>query len=204
MPANENKLLSEDALRRKAKSEARRGLYEKTAIKALIEERRDDRMEGFGHLGPTPETRNKLRADVVVRLKKQGKLDGPEALAAEEIRDVWRSIERVMFPRRNLEEAYGRASGGWNVKSAIEKLRPSEYRKWQRYRIWAGECLPGELAIVLDVVKDNYGPWQVGVRLGLAKGGRKQGGATILGIVRDALRRYAMRAGFRVMASARF
>ena len=107
-------------------------------VKRLLDaERLDDTLEGYGQLGPTPQTLRNLRSDVVLRLFEQGKITRPEEMAAEEIREARQAIMRALFPSRRMEPMAAKVKGVWRGLSGIERLTEAEEVKWRRYIEWA-------------------------------------------------------------------
>lgn len=120
----------------------------------------------------TPETRGKLRADVIRKLHRQGHLRDEHVAAAEEISRLVLAFMRGLFPSsRPLD---GTRGGG--AKRAVRRyLDPAdrlslwEARQWsQAYAPWSREmgaewvaCRRGRLnrlGLVWAVVLDNAGP----------------------------------------------
>ena len=182
--------------RRRRQREAR-----KQAVRVasqLFRERLDDEREKLGQLGPTPETRRKLRADVILRLFAQGKLGRPEVTAAERIREARAAVARALYPARVMEPQTTRVKGLWTGKSGIERLSDRELVLWTQYIGWAvgmtgqpfGKSEVTKLEIVLDVIEENLGPSQIERLYGLpeAKGG-------VTRILADALFEYVFTNG---------
>lgn len=146
----------------------------------------------------TPETRTKLRPDVVAKLHQAGSLRTEHVLAADEIRDMWHAFGRGMFPSRAMDGTEGCSGGGKTPRGPLERMTSAEYRTWRTvYRPWAeemgGGVTPGSrltvLGLVVELVVDNYGPRQLEDLYSLRHG-------TVTKVVADALFRYAEIAGF--------
>jgi hypothetical protein len=129
---------------------------------------------------PTPETRARLRRDVVWNLHRAGKLDARHMEAALEIRAVLEAVGRGMFPTSG-----GALEGGVPVQKApgrdfLDRMSAEERRKWERrYLPWTkamavhvAAALPPVrwLQLVLDIVNDNAGPRDVERRYALRHG----------------------------------
>lgn len=177
---------------RRYSRQARDRRAREAVVAALHAARFDDEMEAFGRLGPTPETRRKIRRDQVVRLYERGQIGKPEMQAAEEIREAREAVVRVMYPSRQMEPRIDTPKGGWRGLAGLEKLSKDEARLWSRYVAWAREMTDypfrrvpvSRLSIVLDVIETNIGARQMEKRLGVKHG-------TVAKVVKSALRDYA-------------
>jgi len=164
---------------------------------ALMAERIDDELERLGAaIGPTLETRRKLRADVVVRMFEKGHINRAQELAAEEIRDVREALARAIFPARRLDLSGTRAKGAWKGWTPLDALTGAQDRAWHRYIAWCGRMIDRpfngisatRLAIVLAVIDVNIGWRQVERAIGVRHG-------AVLQVVAGALLDYAVAAG---------
>ncbi len=120
---------------------------------------------------PTRETVAKLRQDVVVRLRGEGRLRSEHLQAAREIRRMWEAFGRGMFPTAQDPGAYHQAHQRAEYNDPIARLSLAEEAAWRaRYRPWADEmsheivaatARVTRLQLVLDVVVDNNGVREV-------------------------------------------
>lgn len=150
-------------------------------------------------VSPTPETRAKLRRDVIERLFKEGRLEEEHVRAAREIRRVWEGIGRSLFPSGATFGSPRQPHLRRAAREPMQRMSDVEEIIWRRrYRPWADEMsLPiatstvrvSRLQLVLDVVVDNYGLRQVEAWYRMRHG---------MGFeyLRSALRRYCELAGW--------
>ncbi len=114
---------------------------------------------------PTPETRGKLRQDVVRQLYESGRLQPPQIEAAEEIRTVHEAMGRGMFPTSQAMMWPGRAGKHRRGRDFLDRMSEAERTAWQcRYLPWThgmateiAAGIPGTrwLQLVIDIVVDN-------------------------------------------------
>lgn len=101
--------------------------------------------------GPTPETKAKLKSDVVLKLYQAKRLTREQFCAAEEIRQIWEALGRGMFPSSG---ALLFGTGGGSPGSPVERLSEDEENKWKNnYTPWAK-------GIGKDVVTPHTGTWR--------------------------------------------
>lgn len=152
-----------------------------------------------GENAPTPETVAKLRVDIVVRLRDDGRLTPEECEAALEIRRIWEVLGRALFPSSGGLDRMRQPQQATTF-DPILRMTAEEERAWRlRYRPWASEMSVeivagmirvSRLQLVLDVVIDNYGFRQV-------EGWYRLRHGHALVHVRAALKRYCEIAGWR-------
>jgi hypothetical protein len=146
----------------------------------------------------TPETRAKLRSDVVLKLHRGGRLRLEQLQAAEELRRIWQALGRGLFASAaRLDAPIGGASRkpDRDPLGALAAGEEIAYRR--RYRPWSRElsiALAGgrrstRLQLVLDIVVDNLGTRQADRQYGLRHG-------AALALLQSALLRYAEIAGW--------
>jgi len=114
---------------------------------------------------PTPQTRGKLRQDVVRRLLERGRLQPHHVKAAEEIRTVHEAVGRGMFPTAQSMTWTGHQPDRGRGRDFLDRMTDAERHAWQhRYLPWTQEMateiaagIPGTrwLQLVVDVVVDN-------------------------------------------------
>lgn len=114
-------------------------------------------------VGPTPETRGKLKACVVDRLHRQGKLDADQLLAAEEIQAISEALSIIQSPVvidgvRVQTSARSRTLLD-NLSGALETAWRRRYRPFMAR--WYVGVRPGRKPtvgeVVIAVVVDNVG-----------------------------------------------
>lgn len=118
-------------------------------------------------IGPTPETKAKLRHDVLHRLAREGRLDAQHIMAAEEIRGAWEAIGRGLFPTARQLHMPRLPTASRAYLQPFERMSNTEERTWRlRYRPWADEMSieivspttrTTRLQLVHDVIIDNFG-----------------------------------------------
>lgn len=114
---------------------------------------------------PTPQTRRKLRQDVVRRLLERGRLQPHHVEAAEEIRAVHEAVGRGMFPTSQSMMWSGRGPNQARSRDFLDRMTDAERYAWQhRYLPWThgmateiAAGIPGTrwLQLVVDIVVDN-------------------------------------------------
>lgn len=130
---------------------------------------------------PTPETRRKLKADVIGSLLARQRLDLRYAQAAEEIRTVLEAVGRGMFATAQSTAWTGRAPKHRTYHDFISRMSAHERRLWERHYLPWSHDLSVEIAaglqgtrwlqLMLDVVVDNISLRAAETRYGLAHGG---------------------------------
>lgn len=148
--------------------------------------------------GPTPETKAKLKSDVVLKLYQAKRLTREQFCAAEEIRQIWEAMGRGMFPSSG---ALLFGAGGGNPGSPVERLSEDEEWKWKNnYTPWAKgigkkeaivESVVTYSQLVYDVVVDNRGPSQLEKEYKITAGKGK-----VTKLLQTALTEYAVIAGW--------
>jgi hypothetical protein len=155
-------------------------------------------MTSRDRIDPTPETLAKLRADAVLKLYESGRLNREQVQAAEDIREVWASFSRAMYPARVFDGTQDCKVVGRVVSSPLDRMTAREYRVWRTiYRPWAddqarrshGSGQVTRLSIVTKLVVENWGPRQLEARHRLRHG-------TVVPILQEALSRYGEFAGW--------
>lgn len=147
-------------------------------------------------ISATPETRRKLRYDVIGRLERERRLRAEHVWAAKEIRVIWEAMGRSIFrgPSLTPQQPHMHASSS----GPLDRLSHNEELIWRtKYRPWSREMamtvLGGErisrLQLVLDIVVDNYGLREVETHYRMKHGAAR-------GQLRDALQSYAEHAGW--------
>ena len=116
-------------------------------------------------VSPTPQTRRKLRRDVVRGLYERGRLRPDQVEAAEEIRMVHEAVGRGMFPTSQGLMRSGRIRNFGGSRDFLDRMTEKERRAWhRRYLPWthalaveiaAGMAGARWLQLVIDVVVDN-------------------------------------------------
>ncbi len=144
----------------------------------------------------TPETKAKLRYDVIGRLEREGRLRPEHIWAANEIRSVWDAMNRSIF--RGVSDTPQQPHMRASASDPLDRLSDSEELAWRtRYRPWtremAVEVFGGSrvtrLQLVLDIVVDNCRLGEVETMYRIRhRGARKH--------LRAALHRYAEMAGW--------
>ena len=149
-------------------------------------------------VGPTEQTKAKLKADVVLRLYQQGRLNCAQLKAAEEIRDIWEAIGRGLFPFRGTDDPMLRSANRGSFRHPVDRMSGHEERAWrENYCPWkevmAAPAFAGRPvtihALVHEVVVGNRGPRQLEDELGVRHG-------TVFGVLSEALQTYAEIAGW--------
>lgn len=138
---------------------------------------------------PTPETRNKLRHDVILKLYSDGKLSKAELEAAEQIRSIMEAVEIAAFAKSSFDGVPGPM-----YRSApnpiTARLEPSIHNAWKNnYRPWTKILPPRHLEAITMVVKDNWKRRVVERHLNLRNG-------SVAIILKSGLYAYAEMAGF--------
>lgn len=153
----------------------------------------------------TPQTRAKLKADVILKLYRQGRIEQAHVRAAEEIRDVYEGLARGMQPATHVVM---RVDGGqW--RDPLQRMTSWERDRFDaRYLPWLLDLVTGPperqrgqrrvvyrcaLWLAMAVVVHNHGVKSAArrCRIDHLQNGM---GTALLRIVLD---RYAMLAGFR-------
>jgi len=142
---------------------------------------------------PTPQTRARLRCDVVAGLLAKRRLAPRHLEAAVEIRAVLEAVGRGMFPSSAIGDATVAGRSRKAARDFLERMTAAERRIWQRrYLPWTRAMalsiaagLPGVrwLQLVLDVVIDNASLRTVERRYRLRNG-------AALDYLREGLERY--------------
>lgn len=138
---------------------------------------------------PTPETRRKLRHDVVLKLYSDGKLSKAELEAAEEIRAVMEALEIAAFAKSSFDGVPGPMYR--SAPSPIPaRLEAGVYKVWkENYMPWTAMIPKRHLEAIVMIVKNNWKRREVERLLFL-----KNGAATH--ILKGGLHTYAHIAGF--------
>lgn len=145
----------------------------------------------------TPETRKKLRFDVIARLQHTGQLRSEHILAAQEIRTVWEALTRGIF--HGLSDTPHQPHMRAGASDPLDRLSEAEEIMWRtRYRPWTHEMATAvfggahvtRLQLVLDIVVDNYGLREVEEMY------KMQRGTSATRHLKAALHRYAEIAGW--------
>lgn len=137
----------------------------------------------------TPETKNKLRHDVVLKLYSDGKLSKAELEAAEQIRAIMEAVEIAAFAKSSFDGVPGPMYR--SPPSPISaRLEPSIRKAWKdNYMPWTVILPHRHLEAITLVVKHNWKRREVERKLFL-----KNGTATV--ILKAGLYAYAEMAGF--------
>lgn len=145
----------------------------------------------------TPETLKKLKTDVVLGLHIDGKLSKGHLAAAEQIRDIHQVIGKALFPMARMDGTNGRQSRGTPL-APLERMSKEQYYQWKNfYAPWTKLVPRHILAIVIAVVIDNRGPYQLEEYLDI-----RDSEPVVVPLVRDALRQYAELAGLITLRAA--
>lgn len=143
-----------------------------------------------------PETRARLRYDVLRRITAKGHIDNLQATAAEQILDIQQTLQTLVWPRTIFTRlTFEKPSGGTST-APIEGMPEALRRAWSHtYIPWAngeGEVIVGtstRLDLVWSVVIDNNPLSAVERRHKIRHG-------SSLGHLRDSLGRYVEVAGW--------
>lgn len=129
---------------------------------------------------PTPETRARLRHDVVLRLHATGRLHASHVAAALEIRTVTEAVGRGMFPTSGFGMGGGVPLQRRTGRDFLDRMTAAERLMWERrYLPWTralalqiAAALPPVrwLQLVHDIVVDNARMRDVERRYGLRHG----------------------------------
>ena len=143
-------------------------------LKAFVRDTDDQRDK------PTPQTKRKLRQDVVMRLLAGGRLRQVHFDAAEEIRAVHEAVGRGMFPTAQTMTWTGRTPSRRKNRDFYDRMTDAERSAWERrYLPWthemATEIAVGStgvrwLQLVIDIVVDNATLREVEARYRLRHG----------------------------------
>lgn len=139
--------------------------------------------------GPTPETRAKVRHDVLLGLHVAGHLSDQMLRAAMEIQDV---REAMTVAGSTLGAAFGIGGGSNIVRHPLDRMTTATEEAWRRnYAPWdaAMQGRPKTRATVFAVAVDNLGLREAERAAGIRNGS----GLTHLA---DGLRTYAEMAGW--------
>ncbi|NKB19730.1 MAG: hypothetical protein GKS01_04210 [Alphaproteobacteria bacterium] len=117
------------------------------------------------NLCPTPQTERKLRQDTIVSLLAVGDISSDHVRAAEEIRTVFETVSRGMFPASSWRSETNQGSNKRQRMDFIDRMSDREAVLWQRcYLPWTRQLscevasgIPGTrwLQMVIDVVVEN-------------------------------------------------
>jgi hypothetical protein len=129
---------------------------------------------------PTPETRRKIRRDIVRGLYERGRLHPNQIEAAEEIRMVHEAVGRGMFPTSQVLMRWGRRPVLGASRDFLDRMSETERHAWQhRYLPWTHDLateIAGGMAgtrwlqLIIDVVVDNAALREVETRYRLRHG----------------------------------
>lgn len=129
---------------------------------------------------PTPQTRARLRRDVVLRLHETGRLDSSHVAAALEIRTVTEAVGRGMFPTSGFGMGGGVPLQRRTGRDFLDRMTAAERTMWQRRYLPFTRALALEIAAALpavrwlqlvhDIVVDNAPLRDIERRYGLRHG----------------------------------
>lgn len=149
-------------------------------------------------VSPTPQTLSKRKGDVLLMLVRQGRITPDHFLACEEIRQVWESWCRGLFPSARRLDGMYQSSKNKKYRDPIDRMQRNEFDAWSRHYLpWSQEMRVAVLAscaitrhqLVMDIVVDNFGPRQIEDYYGMRHG-------TAVPFLRGALDRYCVIAGW--------
>ena len=178
--------------------------------KAAARRKRGDPVESGADvtsIGPTAETRSKLRQDTLRAMLRAGAIRSEHLAAAGEIRDMWEALTTGITARSSWPSDPARAVirlGRRVFQAPWEHLSERRLGRWRRiYKSWSVETgrvdvVPGHsrLELTIDVVVDGHSLAEVERRLRLRHGVASQH-------LRAALTLYAEMAGWLMAARRR-
>ena len=117
------------------------------------------------NLSPTPQTERKLRQDTIVSLLATGDLSSDHVRVAEEIREVFETVSRGMFPASSWRAETNQGSHKRLRMDFVDRMSEKETILWERcYLPWTRQLsceiasgIPGTrwLQMVVDIVVEN-------------------------------------------------
>ena len=178
--------------------------------KAAARRKRGDPVEAgaeISTIGPTAETRSKLRQDTLRAMLRAGAIQSEHLAAAGEIRDMWEALTTGITARSSWPSDPARAVirlGRRVFQAPWEHLSERRLGRWRRiYKPWSVstgrvDVVPGHsrLELVVDVVVDGHSLAEVERRLRLRHGVASQH-------LRAGLTLYAEMAGWLMAARRR-
>jgi hypothetical protein len=116
-------------------------------------------------LSPTPQTERKLRQDTIISLLAAGDLSPDHVRVAEEIRAVFETVSRGMFPGSSWRAETSQGSHKRHRMDFVDRMSDMEAILWERcYLPWTRQLsceiasgVPGTrwLQMVVDIVVEN-------------------------------------------------
>lgn len=103
--------------------------------------------------GPTPETKRKLKPDLIDVLVRNGELALSHQAAAEDLHNLWYSLHCGMWPSPSWDGV--KASGGRRSLRCVEGLSRRQYRLWALVFTPWNRALGRRVSLVYGAVWDN-------------------------------------------------
>ncbi len=117
------------------------------------------------NLLPTPQTKRKLRQDTVISLLAAGDISSDHVRVAEEIRTVFETVSRGMFPASSWRAEASQGSHKRRRMDFVDRMSDDDAILWERcYLPWTRELgcevasgVPGTRwpQMVIDIVVEN-------------------------------------------------